>query len=57
LDVLQLLNENMQNKEIAARLFISPRTVDHHITAILFKLNVNSRTKATREAIKLGIIK
>ncbi|HET6767101.1 MAG TPA: AAA family ATPase, partial [Chitinophagaceae bacterium] len=32
LDVLQLLNENMQNKEIASKLFISPKTVDHHIS-------------------------
>src|SRR5258705_3301346 len=57
LDVLQLLNENMQNKEIAARLFISPKTVDHHISAILFKLDVTSRLKAVKEASKLGIIK
>ena len=57
LDVLKLLHEGLHNKEIAARLFISAKTVDHHISAILYKLEVNSRTKAVHEAGKLGIIK
>jgi predicted ATPase/DNA-binding CsgD family transcriptional regulator len=57
LDVLQLLKDDLQNKEIAAKLFISPKTVDHHISAIFFKLDVNSRTKAVQEAIRLAIIK
>ncbi len=57
LDVLQLLKEGIQNKEIASRLFISPKTVDHHISAILFKLDVNSRIKAVQEATHLGILK
>jgi DNA-binding CsgD family transcriptional regulator len=57
LDVLQLLNEGLQNKEIAANLFISAKTVDHHISSILFKLEVNSRTKAVNEAVRLQIIK
>ncbi len=57
LDVLQLLNEGMQNKEIAARLFISAKTVDHHISALLYKLEAKSRVKAVQEAIKLGILK
>jgi DNA-binding NarL/FixJ family response regulator len=56
LDVLQLLKDGLQNKEIGARLFISPKTVDHHISSILFKLDVDSRTKAVREAKVLGII-
>lgn len=56
-DVLKLLKEGMQNKEIADRLFISAKTVDHHITSILFKLDVNSRIKAVHEAISLDIIK
>ncbi|MDB5141751.1 MAG: family ATPase [Mucilaginibacter sp.] len=55
LGVLQLLKEGMQNKEIANRLFISAKTVDHHISAILLKLDVNSRVKAVHEAIHLGI--
>ena len=57
LDVLQLLNEGMQNKEIAASLFISAKTVDHHISSILFKLDVNSRFKAVTEAVRQEIIK
>jgi DNA-binding CsgD family transcriptional regulator len=55
-DVLHLLKDGLQNKEIAARLFISPKTVDHHISSILFKLDVNSRTKAVREAVRQEII-
>ena len=57
LDVLQLLKEGMQNKEIAGKLFISPKTVDHHISSIFFKLDVKSRKIAVQEAIKLEIIK
>lgn len=57
LDVLQLLKEGMQNKEMAARLFISVKTIDHHISSILFKLNVNSRIKAVQVAIQQEIIK
>ncbi|MEO6358399.1 MAG: LuxR C-terminal-related transcriptional regulator [Ferruginibacter sp.] len=57
LDVLQLLQKAVQNKEIAETLFISPKTVDHHISSILFKLDVNSRSKAVTEAVRLGIVK
>ncbi|NIJ55515.1 helix-turn-helix transcriptional regulator [Dyadobacter arcticus] len=57
LDVLQLLKEGMQNKEIASKLFISAKTVNHHMSALLLKLNVNSRVKAVNEALKLAIIK
>jgi DNA-binding NarL/FixJ family response regulator len=57
IDVLQLLQKGVQNKEIAGTLFISPKTVDNHISNILFKLDVNSRAKAVREAVQLGILK
>ncbi|HET9277059.1 MAG TPA: LuxR C-terminal-related transcriptional regulator, partial [Flavitalea sp.] len=57
LDVLHLLKEGMQNKEIAGKLFISGKTVDHHISSILFKLDVNSRAKAVTEAVRMEIIK
>lgn len=56
LDVLNLLKKGIQNKEIAAELFISPKTTDHHISNILFKLDVNSRSKAVAEAVRLGIL-
>jgi len=51
-----LLKEGLQNKEIASKLFISAKTVEHHISSILFKLDVNSRSKAVREAVRLEII-
>ncbi len=57
LSILQLLPMGLQNREIADKLFISPKTVDHHISSILFKLDVNCRSKAAREAERLGIIK
>jgi len=57
LDVLQLLQKGIQNKEIAGTLFISPKTADHHISNILFKLDVKSRSKAVAEAVRLGILK
>src|SRR4030095_16475414 len=57
LDVLQLLKKGIQNKEIAEAIFIYPTTVDHHISSILFKLDVKSRSKAVTEAARLGIVK
>jgi hypothetical protein len=49
-----LLQEGLHNKEIAGRLFISAKMVDHHISAILYKLEVNSRIKAVHEAGEAG---
>lgn len=46
LEILILLTENLTNAQIAARLHISPKTVDHHVSAVLGKLNVSSRTEA-----------
>ncbi|MBV9987519.1 MAG: AAA family ATPase [Chitinophagaceae bacterium] len=57
LDILTLLRTGAQNKEIAAALFISPKTVDHHISSILFKLEAPSRTRAVIEAERLGVLK
>jgi DNA-binding CsgD family transcriptional regulator len=57
LDILHLLKEGLHNKEIGAKLFISSKTVSHHISAIFFKLDVNSRVKAVQAAIQLEIIK
>jgi DNA-binding CsgD family transcriptional regulator len=50
MDVLGLLAENLTNGEIAARLHISRRTVDHHVSAILTKLDVATRDDAIAEA-------
>lgn len=57
MDVLELLKEGLQNREIGARLFISSKTVDHHISSILFKLDVKSRAKAVNKALREEIIK
>lgn len=57
LGVLQLLHKGMQNKEIAATLFISIKTVDHHISNILFKLDAATRAKAVQQAIRMNILK
>jgi len=57
IDVLQLLKDGMQNKEIANTLYISAKTVDHHISSILYKLEVRSRVKAVQEAARLEILK
>lgn len=50
-EVLGLMAEGLRNTEIAERLVLSPRTVDHHVSAILGKLGVRSRADAARAAI------
>jgi DNA-binding NarL/FixJ family response regulator len=54
-DVLRLLVEGLSNPEIAARLFISHKTVRNHVTNIFTKLGVESRTAAATLAVRQGI--
>ena len=49
-DIVRLVAEGLANKEIAARLFISPRTVQTHLTHIYTKLNLSSRVQLAKEA-------
>jgi DNA-binding CsgD family transcriptional regulator len=45
-ETLTLLSEGLRNSAIAKRLFVSTKTVDHHVSAILVKLGVSSRAEA-----------
>jgi LuxR family maltose regulon positive regulatory protein len=56
MEVLALLSQRLANKEIAARLFISPLTVKRHVTNIFQKLGVDSRWEAVERARKIGLI-
>ena len=56
-EVLTHLAEGASNDEIAAVLFISPKTVERHRENIMRKLNLHSRSELVRYAIRKGIIK
>ena len=53
--ILQLISVGRSNEEISATLFISVRTVEHHVSAILGKLGVSTRHGAAKEARRLGL--
>jgi DNA-binding CsgD family transcriptional regulator len=55
LEVLGLLPSGLRNAEIAQRLVVSEKTVDHHVSAVLRKLGVRNRREASVEAARLGI--
>jgi DNA-binding CsgD family transcriptional regulator/tetratricopeptide (TPR) repeat protein len=56
-EVLALMADGLSNSEIADRLFISPKTVDHHVGAVLAKLDAGTRAEAASIAIHSGLIK
>ncbi|MGB5756585.1 MAG: helix-turn-helix transcriptional regulator, partial [Acidimicrobiales bacterium] len=56
LDVLALLADGRTNAEIAEELFVSVRTVDTHVGAILQKLGAETRRDAARRARELGVV-
>jgi DNA-binding NarL/FixJ family response regulator len=55
-EILRLHADGSTNAEIARRLFISVKTVDHHVSALLSKLQVARRRDAVRRAGELGIV-
>lgn len=54
--VLELVAQGLRNAEIADRLVLSRRTVDHHVSAILRKLDARTRGEAVATATHLGIL-
>jgi DNA-binding CsgD family transcriptional regulator len=55
-EVLQLIAEGLTNADIGSRLYLSERTVDHHVSALLAKLGVESRREAARIAADEGVL-
>ena len=55
LDVAKLVARGFTNAEIADRLFISPKTADHHVSAVLMKLGMPNRRAVVVQAPELGL--
>jgi DNA-binding NarL/FixJ family response regulator len=55
-EVLALVASGLTNTEIADRLFISPKTVDHHVSDILVRLGAADRSEAGEMAAELGLL-
>jgi DNA-binding CsgD family transcriptional regulator len=55
-EVLQLLDEGLSNIEIADRLFVSPRTAEYHVSAVLNKLDTSTRGEAVKAARAQSLI-
>jgi len=55
MEILELLGKGMRNRDIAATLYLSEKTVKNHVSAILAKLHVNDRTEAALLAAKHGL--
>lgn len=56
LEVLLLMARGLRNAEIAETLHVSLKTVEHHVSAVLAKLNARSRAQAVTQAHNLGVI-
>jgi DNA-binding CsgD family transcriptional regulator/tetratricopeptide (TPR) repeat protein len=55
-EILELLNDGLTNIEIADRLFLSPRTVENHVAAVLSKLDASTRDEVVLVAREMGIL-
>lgn len=53
-DVLELVAQGRTNAQVAEALHLSPKTVDHHVSAVLGKLGASSRTEAAVISERLG---
>jgi DNA-binding NarL/FixJ family response regulator len=56
MDVLRLVATGLTDGQVADKLMISPRTVHRHLSSIYSKLNVTSRTAATRWAVESKLV-
>ncbi|WP_243728614.1 LuxR C-terminal-related transcriptional regulator [Microbacterium sp. BK668] len=56
LDVARLVAQGLTNAELAERLYISPKTADHHVSAVLSKLGLSSRREVARSASEFGLV-
>ncbi len=55
IEVLRLVAEGLSNAQVAEQLYLSPRTVNTHLTAIYGKLGLASRAAAIRHAVGHGL--
>jgi DNA-binding NarL/FixJ family response regulator len=56
-EVLRLVADGLTDAEVAAKLYISPRTVQRHLSTIFGRLNVSSRTAAARFAVEHSLVR
>ncbi len=56
IEVLRLMVHGLTNKQIAARLYLSPKTVGHHVEHIYNKIGVTSRAAAALFAMETGLV-